>query len=270
MYEWAIDMSETDKIISRKELGVGWLTFNNPERRNAMSLDMWRATGEVLKDFEEDPAVRVVVMHGAGGKAFVSGADISQFEDVRKNAEQQAHYASISEEGKRRMIGLTKPLIAMIQGFCIGGGLGIAINADIRIASDDSQFGIPAAKLGLAYDFRSLKKLVDLVGPAFAKEIMFTGRRLKADEALRMGLVNRLVLAGDLVQTVRELATEIAANAPLTLRSAKVTINQAVLDAGDRDMKSVEAAFRDCFDSNDYEVGRKAFMEKRVPEFTGT
>jgi enoyl-CoA hydratase/carnithine racemase len=263
-------MLETDKIISKKEQGIGWLVFNNPERRNAMSLEMWRATAQVLKDFEEDPAVRVIVMHGAGGKAFLSGADISQFEDVRKNAEQQVHYASISEEGKRRMTGLTKPLIAMIQGFCVGGGLGVAINADIRIASDDSQFAVPAAKLGLAYDFKSLKRLVDLVGPAFAKEIMFTGRRLKADEALRIGLVNRLVPVGDLETTVRELAAEIAGNAPLTLRSAKLTINQAVLDPDDRDMKSVEHAFQNCFDSKDYEIGRKAFMEKRAPEFTGT
>jgi enoyl-CoA hydratase len=263
-------MIESEKIIAKKEQGIAWLIFNNPERRNAMSLEMWQATGAVLEDFEADPTVRVVVMHGAGGKAFVSGADISQFEDVRKNAEQQARYASISEEGKQSMIRLTKPLIAMIQGFCIGGGLGIATNADIRIASDDSQFAIPAAKLGLAYEFKALKKLVDLVGPAFAKEIMFTGRRLKADEALRIGLVNRVVSGDALLPTVRALAAEIAGNAPLTVKSAKITINQAVLDTDERDMDSVEAAFRNCFDSNDYEVGRKAFMEKRVPEFSGS
>ena len=260
---------KTEKILAEKQGTIGWLTFNNPERRNALSLDMWEAIDEVLKDFESDPAVRVVVMKGAGGKAFVSGADISQFEDQRKNAEQAALYASVSEGAKKRMQALDKPLIAMIQGFCIGGGLGVATNADIRIASDDSRFGIPAAKLGLAYAFDSLRKLVDLVGPALAKEIMFTGRRLNADEALRIGLVNRVVPAEQLEDTVREMAAEIAANAPLTIRSAKITVDQIVRDAEKRDMELVEASFKACFDSADYANGRKAFMEKRTPEFVG-
>jgi enoyl-CoA hydratase/carnithine racemase len=260
----------TEKILAEKEDGIGWLTFNNPERRNALSLDMWQAIGEVLENYESDPAVRVVVMRGAGGKAFVSGADISQFEDQRKNAEQAAAYASVSEGAKKRMAMLDKPLIAMIRGFCIGGGLGVATNADIRIASDDSRFGIPAAKLGLAYAFDSLRKLVDLVGPAYAKEIMFTGRRLTAEEALRIGLVNRVVPAEQLEATVREMAAEIAANAPLTIRSAKITIDQIARDPDKRDMELVEATFRACFDSADYANGRKAFMEKRTPEFTGS
>ena len=262
--------SSTEKVLARKEGGVGWLTFNNPERRNAMSIEMWGAVDEILAEFEADPAVRVVVMHGAGGKAFVSGADISQFEDQRKNAEQQEAYARISDSAKRRMTSLDKPLIAMIRGFCIGGGLGVAMSADIRIASDDSQLGIPAAKLGLAYGYDSLKKLVDLVGPALAKEILFTGRRLKADEALRIGLVNRVVSVEALEPTVIELASEIAGNAPLTIRSSKITIDEIVKDAADRDMAKVEASFRACFDSDDYARGRKAFMEKRKPEFTGT
>jgi enoyl-CoA hydratase/carnithine racemase len=260
----------TDKILSRTESGIGWLTFNNPDRRNAMSLEMWEETGRVLSAYEQDPDVRVVVMHGAGGKAFVSGADISQFEDVRKNAEQQELYAARSGEGKRRMMELTKPLIAMIDGFCIGGGLGIAVNADIRIASENSQFGIPAAKLGLAYEFKNLRRLVDLVGPAYAKEIMFTGRRFNTEEALRMGLVNRVVPVADLEPVVRAMAADIAGNAPLTIRSAKVTIDQAVLDLADRDMARVEASFDACFNSRDYEIGRQAFMAKRTPEFTGT
>lgn len=261
--------SSTEKIIAEKQDGVGWLTFNNPERRNAMSLEMWQATGDVLKDFNDDPNVRVVVMKGAGGKAFVSGADISQFEDQRKDAEQAAIYASISDGAKKRMVTLDKPLIAMIQGFCIGGGLGVATSADIRIASEDSQFGIPAARLGLAYAFESLRKLVDLVGPAYAKEIMFTARRLNAQEALRIGLVNRVVPAADLEATVREMAETIVRNAPLTIRSAKVTIDQVLLDPERRDMGRVEASFNACFDSDDYAMGRKAFMEKRTPEFSG-
>jgi enoyl-CoA hydratase len=259
----------TDKILSRKSDGIGWLTFNNPERRNAMSLDMWQATGAVLEDFEQDPEIRVIVMTGAGGKAFVSGADISQFEDQRKNADQAEAYAKISEGAKKRMATMSKPLIAMINGFCIGGGLGVATTADIRIASDASHFGIPAAKLGLAYAFESLSKLVWLVGPAFAKEILFTGRRLNAEEALRIGLVNRVVPADQLEATVREMAMEIARNAPLTVRSAKITIDQAMRDADKRDMALVEESFRACFDSEDYANGRKAFMEKRTPTFIG-
>jgi enoyl-CoA hydratase/carnithine racemase len=258
-----------DKILAEKKNGIGWLTFNNPARRNAMSLEMWQATGIVLDDFENDPDVRVIVMRGAGGKAFVAGADISQFEDQRKNAEQAAVYASISEGAKNRMASLNKPLIAMIQGFCIGGGLGVATTADIRIASEDSFFGIPAAKLGLAYAFESLNKLVGLVGPAFAKEILFTGRRLDASEALRIGLVNRVVPVDHLESTVSELAQEIAANAPLTVRAAKLTIDQIMLDADKREMSRVEASIRACFDSQDYAIGRQAFMEKQTPRFTG-
>jgi enoyl-CoA hydratase len=259
----------TEKLLAETQDGVGWLTFNNPERRNAMSLDMWQAVGEAFEAFESDPAIRVVVMQGAGGKAFVSGADISQFEDQRKNAEQAAAYASVSEGARRRMANFEKPLIAMIRGFCIGGGMGVANTADLRIASEDSQFGIPAAKLGLAYSFDSLKKLVDLVGPAFAKEILFTGRRLNADEALRIGLVNRVVPSAELENTVRAMATEIAKNAPLSIRSAKITINQVLRDPEQRDMGLVEASFKACFDSADYADGRKAFMEKRTPEFVG-
>jgi enoyl-CoA hydratase/carnithine racemase len=259
----------TDKILAEKKDGIGWLTFNNPERRNAMSLEMWHAVETVLEDYENDPEVRVVIMHGAGGKAFVSGADISQFEDQRKNAEQAEAYAKISEGAKKRLATLSKPLIAMIQGFCIGGGLGIATSADIRIASDDSRFGIPAAKLGLAYAFGALEKLVALVGPAFAKEILFTGRKLDAQEALRIGLVNRVVPADRLEATVREMAAEIVGNAPLTVRSSKITIDQVVTDPDKRDMALVEESFRRCFDSKDYAEGRKAFMEKRTPVFTG-
>jgi enoyl-CoA hydratase len=260
----------TDKILAAKADGIGWLTFNNPERRNAMSLEMWQATGTILEDFETDPSVRVIVMLGAGGKAFVSGADISQFEDRRKDAEQAEAYARSSNGAKKRMATLSKPLIAMIHGFCIGGGLGVATTADIRIASEESFFGIPAAKLGLAYAFESLNKLVGLVGPAYAKEILFTGRRLTAQEALRIGLVNRVVPAAELEPTVRELALEIARNAPLTVRSAKITIDQVMLDSDKRDMALVEASIRTCFDSHDYAIGRKAFMEKRAPEFTGS
>jgi enoyl-CoA hydratase len=260
----------TEKIIAEKSDGIGWLTFNNPERRNAMSLDMWQATAAVLEDFECDASVRVVIMRGAGGKAFLSGTDISQFADQRKNAEQAEAYARISEAAKKRLAALGKPLIAMIRGFCMGGGITVVNTADIRIASEDSAFGIPAAKLGIAYAFDSIDMLIGLVGPAFAKEMLFTGRRLTAQEALGIGLVNRVVPADLLEPTVRELAIEIAGNAPLTIRSAKIAINQAMLAPEYRDMALVEASIRACFNSQDYAIGRKAFLEKRRPEFVGS
>jgi enoyl-CoA hydratase len=259
----------TDKILAVTEDGVGWLTFNNPARRNAMSLEMWQATEAALDAFENDPGVRVIVMRGAGGKAFVSGADISQFEDQRKNAEQSEAYNRISGSARQRMATLTKPMIAMIQGFCIGGGVAVAAAADLRVASEDSQFGIPAARLGLGYGFDSISKIVGLVGPAYAKELLFTARRLDAQEAHRIGLVNRVVPADQLEATVRAIALEIAANAPLTIRAAKLGIDQAMLDPDERDMVRVAASVRACFESEDYATGRRAFMEKRTPEFKG-
>jgi enoyl-CoA hydratase len=262
--------SATDKIISEKTDGIGYLTFNNPARRNAVSLDMWRAVSSVLQDFGSDPAIRVVVMRGAGGRAFVSGSDISQFEDQRKNAEASAAFSRHSADALQHMAALSKPLIAMIQGYCMGGGIRVAAAADIRIASELAIFGIPAAKLGLGYSFDSVEKLVGLVGPAITKELLFTGRRVGAQDALRMGLVNQVVPENELEGAVRQLAVEIAQNAPLTIRAAKVAVDQAMTQPGKRDMALVEASIRACFDSQDYAVGRKAFLEKRTPQFTGS
>ncbi len=260
---------ETDKILAEKRDGIGWLTFNNPERRNAMSLEMWSAVGTVVDAFEADDEVRVVVMRGAGDKAFVSGADISQFEEKRANAEAAEEYGRISEAARAKLGGMRKPLIAMIRGFCMGGGLGVAMKADLRIASSDSQFGIPAAKLGLAYAFESLRALVQLVGPAKAKDILFTGRRLPADEALRIGLVDIVVPAEELEGKVNEYCQTIAGNAPLTIASAKFTVQQVIKDPDQRDVETMEELKRICMDSADYAEGRRAFMEKRKPVFTG-
>jgi enoyl-CoA hydratase/carnithine racemase/2-hydroxychromene-2-carboxylate isomerase len=179
---------KTDKMLAEKAAGIGWMTFNNPARRNATSLEMWQAIADILGDFAADPAVRVVVMRGAGDKAFVSGADISQFEDQRADAQGAARYNEIAERARAAMAALDKPLIAMIHGYCLGGGVAIAMAADMRFAADDSIFGIPAARLGISYGFGYLKKLVDLVGPAYAKEILLTARRFSAEEALGIGL----------------------------------------------------------------------------------
>lgn len=259
----------TDKIIAGSEDGVGWITFNNPERRNAVSLEMWQAVARAAEAFDANHDVRVVVLTGAGDKAFVSGADISQFEKNRSDADAAEEYGKISETARTKLGALQKPVIAMIRGYCLGGGLGVAMKADIRIASEDAQFGIPAAKLGLAYAYESLKALVHLVGPAHAKEILFTARRLNANEALRIGLVNAVVPSEELEATVRKYCEMITANAPLTIKSSKMTVTEILKDPELRDLTGLDAMKRVCMDSEDYAEGRRAFMEKRKPEFVG-
>jgi enoyl-CoA hydratase/carnithine racemase len=245
------------------------MTFNNPARRNATSLEMWQAIADILEDFGADPAVRVVVMRGAGDKAFVSGADISQFEDQRADAEAARRYNQVSERARAAMAALDKPLIAMIRGYCLGGGVAIAMAADMRIAADDARFGIPAARLGIAYGFGYLKKLVDLVGPAYAKEILLTARRLGAEEALRIGLVNHVVPVAELEAVVRETCATIIDNAPLSLVANKAIIDEIAKDPGERDPARLEELARLCYDSADYAEGRRAFMEKRKPVWSG-
>lgn len=259
----------TEKMIARSDGAIGWMIFNNPQRHNALSLEMWQAVGEILPAFQQDPAVRLVVMTGAGDKAFVSGADISEFDDKRSSAEAAEEYARVSESGRTALANFDKPLIAMIRGYCLGGGLATALAADIRIAAEGSQFAIPAARLGLGYGFAGVKVLNDLVGSAMAREILFTARRLSAEEALRIGLVNRLVPLAELEATVRELAESIAANAPLTIRAAKRAVSEACRDPQDRDLAALEVMVAACFDSADYAEGRLAFKEKRAPKFTG-
>ncbi|HZD26577.1 MAG TPA: enoyl-CoA hydratase [Alphaproteobacteria bacterium] len=259
----------TDKMIARKEDGIGWIIFNNPARRNAVSLEMWEGVQQIVADYAADDDVRVAVLAGAGDKAFVSGADISEFEEKRNSAEAEELYRSVSVGAQRSLVGFEKPIIAMIRGYCVGGGVAVALTADIRIAGDDAQFAIPAARLGLGYNYPGLKTLTDLVGPAMAKEIFFTARRFKAAEAAAMGLVNRVVPVAELDATVRDYARMIAENAPLTIRAAKAAVREALKDESQRDIDGVERLVKACFDSADYAEGRRAFMEKRKPEFKG-
>jgi enoyl-CoA hydratase len=259
----------TEKILAEVEGGIGWMTFNNPARRNAMSMEMWQGAGDAFEAFQNDPEVRVVVMRGAGGKAFVSGADISEFDEHRASAEQRKQYGAINARGNRWLRQIDKPVIAMIQGYCIGGGLAISLTADVRIATPESQFGIPAARLGLGYDFGGLATLARLVGPSVARDILFSARFLPAEEALRVGLINRIVPADELEGEVRAYAGLIAANAPLTIRAAKAALREWERDAADRDMERIEDLVNACFDSEDYAEGRRAFAEKRKPQFRG-
>lgn len=259
----------TEKILAEVEDGTGWLTFNNPARRNAMSMEMWQGVGDAIEAFQSDPEVRVVVMKGAGGKAFVSGADISEFDQHRASAEQRLAYSAINARGNRWLRQLDKPLIAMIHGFCIGGGLAVALAADIRIATPPSVFGIPAAKLGLGYDYGGLATLARLVGPSVARDILFSARFLPSDEALRVGLINRIVEEESLEKEVRAYAALIAGNAPLTIRAAKAALQEWERDPAARDMAKLETLVNACFDSDDYKEGRRAFAEKRPPAFTG-
>lgn len=259
----------TDKMIQRKDDGVGWLIFNNPAKLNAVSFEMWQATHEILDDFAHDPAVRVVVVRGAGGKAFVSGADISKFEDERAEAEAVERYNANSEKAYVALLGHAKPTIAMIEGYCIGGGAGLAVCCDLRIAAEDARFAIPAAKLGLGYGLSRLRRLIDLVGPSFTKEIFFTARQFSAAEALTMGLVNRVVPVAELEAYVTGYARRIAENAPLTVNAVKRIVAEAMKDPGERDIALCERLVAECFASQDYIEGRRAFMEKRKPVFTG-
>ncbi len=262
-------MAQTDKMLSRKEGSVGYLTFNNPERHNAVSLEMWEAASEYLADFASDKAIRVVVLTGAGGKAFVSGADISKFESERSSKEAIERYNIAVDKANTAVYECPKPTIAMIRGYCIGGGVGLALCCDLRICSDNSKFGVPAAKLGLGYGFNGIKKLVDVVGPSFAKEIFYTARQFTAAEAHGMGLVNRVLPDAEVEAYVKNYAETIGGNAPLTVDAVKFIVGQTLKDESKRDLQKCADVVTQCFASKDYIEGRTAFMEKRKPQFKG-
>jgi enoyl-CoA hydratase len=258
----------TENMLAEVDGAIGWMTFNKPARRNAVSLDMWEAIPVILDRFEQDPAVRVIVLKGAGEQAFVSGADISQFEKARSSEATNAEYDRISEQAGRRLATCPKPTIAMIRGFCIGGGLAIALGCDLRIANEEARFGIPAARLGLGYGASGVKKLMEVVGPAFTKEIFFTARHFSAAEALEMGLVNRVMADRSLEACTREYCMTVADNAPMTMHALKRTVGE-LLQGEKADLAACERLVRACFDSQDYVEGRRAFMEKRRPVFRG-
>jgi len=264
------ETATTEKLLLQKDGPIGWITFNQPEKRNAVSQEMWQAMLEYVADLASDPAIRVVILRGAGETAFVAGADISQFKDRRRNAADEEEYRRISGAGGESLARLGKPLVAMIHGFCIGGGVSIAITCDLRIAADDARFGIPAARLGLGYHYKGMEKLMSLIGPAYTKELFFTARTdFTAQDALRMGLVNQVVPKADLERFTRDYALTMSRNAPLTLRSAKASVEQLLRPDAQRDFALLDKLIKDCFDSQDYQEGVKAFSEKRRPQFQG-
>ena len=259
----------TDRLLAHVEDGIGWVVYNNPERHNAVSYDMSAAVPGVLATFADDPSVRVVVMRGAGDRAFISGADISEFGDRRTEADARAEYDAALYAAWTAWRAIDKPVIAMIHGYCLGGGLLTALKADIRIADDAAQFAIPAARLGLGFSFQNVAEVAALVGPATTAEMVFSAHRVSADDALRIGLVNRVVPPADLDQVVRTLATTISANAPLTIKAAKAALRELRREPPARDLDAVAALVEACYRSDDYREGQAAFAEKRPPQFRG-
>lgn len=259
----------TERVQAWTEGSTLHIRFNHPERHNALSVDMWQALPALLAKAERDDAIRLVVFSGAGDKAFASGADITQFEDMRAAREAVAHYEAMAEDALAAIHRCGKPTLACIRGYCIGGGLNVAISCDIRIATSDATFSIPAARLGLGYRLSALKHLVDLVGPGMAKDLFFTARRIDAAQAQSAGLVSRVCPPEALPELLAEYTSAIGANAPLTLHAGKRMVQEIVKDQGDVDRTLCQHLIRQCFESEDYAEGRRAFMEKRKPVFKG-
>jgi enoyl-CoA hydratase len=258
-----------EKLLARRDGAVGYVIFNNPARHNAVSLEMWQRMRQLLPELAADASLRVLVVSGAGGKAFVSGADISKFESERASTEAVKVYNAASATAYDILYNFPKPTIAKIQGYCIGGGMNLAASCDLRICTADATFAIPAAKLGLGYGFVGVNRLAEIIGISRAMELFYTARQVPAEEALRIGLVNSVVPPGEIDAAVDETTRAIADNAPLTIATIKAVAREIGKPPAERDLAKIERMVEACFASNDYIEGRRAFMEKRKPKFTG-
>jgi len=257
------------RLLVEKRGVVGWLVFDQPAKRNAINGAMWRAIPEAMARFDADPQVRCIAFRGSGTEAFAAGADISEFESIRAERSSVGAYDDLLDRVLHSIQGSRKPSVAMIYGYCMGGGLEIALACDLRYCGRSAQFAIPAAKLGLAYNIEGHKRLLETVGHARAREIMFLGRRYPAEEAAAMGLVHRVVDDAELERYAGEVLTALSENAPLAIANSKTILEEYVRASGSPDAQRMRAAIESCATSADYIEGRRAFMEKRKPRFVG-
>jgi enoyl-CoA hydratase/carnithine racemase len=259
----------TARILTRQEGRIGHIILNNPEKLNAISLDMWEGLGTAMAAFEADPEIRVVVFSGAGGKAFAAGADVSKYEEERMGDNAQEHYAQTGERSLQAIYHSAKVTVAAIDGWCIGGGVSVALVCDLRYCSDVSKFGQPAMRYGIGYRYSSLRRMVDIVGVAAAKDLLLGGLQFDAQEALSKGLVGRVLPQAAYQAFIDKMVRGIAEGAPLTAQQVKFTLNTYMQDAATRDTARCEEMFLHCYASDDYREGIRAFAEKRKPVFTG-
>lgn len=257
------------ELIVKRDGAIATVLFSNLPRMNAVTYEMWTAVPQTLAELDADPAIRVIVIAGDGDKAFISGADISQFEKLRGTADAQAVYNAAVEKAYVAPMRCSKPVIARIRRICIGGGLGFAAACDLRFASDDTVFRMPAARLGLGYSATGIKRFMNVMGAANTADIFYSARKFYAEEALHMGFVNRVYPAAELERETAAYCQMIAENAPLTVAASKFAVQQGMKDAADRDMATAQKMVETCFASADHKEGRKAFMEKRTPVFVG-
>ena len=262
-------MSE-GRLRVEKRGAVGWIVFDQPEKMNAISDAMWRGIPEAMARFDADRDVRCVAFRGEGAQAFAAGADISQFEAIRDGGAAVGEYDDLLDRVLLSIQASRKPSVAMIHGFCMGGGLEVALACDLRYCGASAQFAIPAAKLGLAYNIEGHKRLMETVGHARAREIMFLGRRYGAQEALAMGLVHRVLPDAELGAYVDGVIATLLENAPLAIANSKTILEEYAKSAGAPDASAMRAAMRRCAESDDYKEGRRAFMQKRKPRFSGS
>lgn len=262
-------LARDGKVFVEKNAGVARIFLSNPNRYNAMSLSMWQELSKITTDAQNDPAIRVLLLMGAGEKAFVSGADISEFALLRDTSDQVALYGLAVHDAQAALTTCTKPVIAGIQGICMGGGIGLALACDLRYCAEGSRFRMPAARLGLGYDVQGIKRCVDVIGVARTAEIFFTARTFDGHEAARIGMVHQSFADAQLLDAVEEIAANIALNAPLTLHAAKLALRHVLGDSPAQDLGIINQAINACFNSDDYKEGQQAFREKRPPNFSG-
>ena len=259
----------TNKILTRRDGAIAHIVFNNPDKLNAISLEMWQGLGDAVEGFEAHPEVRAIVLYGAGDKAFVAGADVSKYEEERMGDNAQEHYAQTGERALKALYDSTKATIAAIDGYCIGGGISVAASCDLRIATTKSQFGQPAMRYGIGYRYKSLRRVTDLIGIAGAKDLLVGGAMFDAQEAYAKGLVGKVLPEEGFMEAVLKQAQKIAEGAPLMLKQVKFAFAQIAKDPEQRDLDEAERLFLACYASEDYREGIRAFAEKRKPVFKG-